>query len=63
MGRRASSLPKDELERLIGELEDQMKQAARDLEFERAALLRGPDLRDARAACGAEQSATPGKRL
>ncbi len=39
-GRKASALPKDELERLIGELEDRMKQAARDLEFEQAALLR-----------------------
>ena len=36
----ASDLPRDELERLIGELERQMRDAARDLEFERAALLR-----------------------
>jgi excinuclease ABC subunit B len=34
------SLPKDELNRLIRELEKQMKQAAQDLEFEKAALLR-----------------------
>ena len=40
VGRKARALPKDELERLIGELENQMKQAARDLEFERAAVLR-----------------------
>jgi excinuclease ABC subunit B len=34
------ALPKDELNRLIRELEKQMKQAAQDLEFEKAALLR-----------------------
>jgi excinuclease ABC subunit B len=33
-------LPKDELARLIKELEKDMKQAAKDLEFEKAALLR-----------------------
>jgi excinuclease ABC subunit B len=36
----ASELPKDEIARLIRELEGQMRNAARDLEFERAALLR-----------------------
>jgi excinuclease ABC subunit B len=35
-----SSLPKNELQRLIAELEKQMKQAAKDLEFEKAAVLR-----------------------
>jgi excinuclease ABC subunit B len=34
------AMPKDELARLIRELEKQMKQAAKDLEFEKAALLR-----------------------
>ncbi|MFN8597337.1 MAG: excinuclease ABC subunit UvrB [Anaerolineae bacterium] len=33
-------LPKDEVQRLIRELEKEMKQAARDLEFEKAAMLR-----------------------
>ena len=33
-------MPKDELARLIKELEKQMKQAAQELEFEKAALLR-----------------------
>jgi excinuclease ABC subunit B len=33
-------LPKDEIARLVKELEKQMKQAAQDLEFEKAALLR-----------------------
>jgi excinuclease ABC subunit B len=36
----AGKMPKDELARLIKELEKDMKQAARDLEFEKAALLR-----------------------
>ncbi len=38
--RAAADLPKDELYRLIRDLESQMKEAARALEFERAALLR-----------------------
>ncbi len=36
----AADLPKDELYRLIRDLETQMKEAARALEFEKAALLR-----------------------
>jgi excinuclease ABC subunit B len=36
----AGQLPKDELMRLIKDLEGQMKQSAKDLEFEKAALLR-----------------------
>src|SRR5690606_12002287 len=36
----ASELPRDEIARLIKELESQMKQAARLQEYERAALLR-----------------------
>ena len=36
----ASDLPRDELARMILELERQMKTAAKDLDFERAALLR-----------------------
>src|SRR5205814_1820408 len=38
--RSEGSLPKDELLRLIKDLEGQMKRAAKDLEFEKAALLR-----------------------
>jgi excinuclease ABC subunit B len=33
-------IPKDELHKMIKELEKQMKQAAKDLEFEKAAALR-----------------------
>src|ERR671936_750508 len=36
----AGSMPKDELARLIKDLEGQMKQAAKELEFEKAAALR-----------------------
>jgi excinuclease ABC subunit B len=36
----SGKMPKDELARLIKELEKDMKQAAKDLEFEKAALLR-----------------------
>jgi excinuclease ABC subunit B len=36
----AGAVPKDEIARLVKDLESQMKQAARALEFERAALLR-----------------------
>jgi excinuclease ABC subunit B len=35
-----SEIPRDELTRMIKDLESQMKTAARDLEFEKAALLR-----------------------
>ncbi|MGD1995300.1 MAG: excinuclease ABC subunit UvrB [Anaerolineae bacterium] len=44
-----AQLPKDELTRLIRELEKQMKHAAKELEFEKAALLRDQifELRDA----------------
>jgi excinuclease ABC subunit B len=37
---RAGPIPKDEIARLIKDLESQMKKAAQNLEFERAALLR-----------------------
>jgi excinuclease ABC subunit B len=37
---RITSMPKDEQRRLLVELEDQMRQAAKDLEFEKAAMLR-----------------------
>jgi excinuclease ABC subunit B len=40
VGRREAKYQQDELKRVIGELENQMKQAAKELEFERAAALR-----------------------
>jgi excinuclease ABC subunit B len=38
--RTSTEIPKDELHRMIADLESQMKRAAQDLEFEKAALLR-----------------------
>jgi excinuclease ABC subunit B len=38
--RKSPGIPRNELQRLVEELEKQMKQAAKDLEFEKAAGLR-----------------------
>ena len=50
----ASALPKDDLLRLVKELEKQMKQAAKELEFEKAAMIRDQvmDLRRVMAGIG-----------
>ena len=65
-----ANLPKDEITRMIKELEGQMKQAARDLEFEKAATIRDRvvDLRkilvldqDARIPLAGERVLPPGK--
>ena len=57
-------IPPDELARLIKELEAQMKQAARDLEFEKAALLRDQivELRGQQALQQPIEVATRGER-
>lgn len=39
-GKQAPSIPEKEIKRLIGEMEIQMRQAAKDLEFEKAAVFR-----------------------
>lgn len=39
-GKKAPGLPENEIKRLINEMEKQMKQAAKDLEFEQAAVFR-----------------------
>ncbi|MBM3946841.1 MAG: excinuclease ABC subunit UvrB, partial [SAR202 cluster bacterium] len=54
----ARSLPKDELVRLVKELERQMKEAAQLLEFEKAAMLRDQII-DLRRALLEDQSAVP----
>jgi excinuclease ABC subunit B len=57
-------IPPDELARLIKDLETQMKQAARDLEFEKAALLRDQvmELRGQQALQQPIEVATRGER-
>jgi excinuclease ABC subunit B len=49
-----AQLPKDELARVIRELEKQMKRAAEDLEFEKAAVLRD-EIFELRAAMEAKE--------
>ncbi|HXM51965.1 MAG TPA: excinuclease ABC subunit UvrB [Candidatus Binatus sp.] len=55
----ASGLPPDEIERLIKDLERQMKKAARDLQFERAAELRDRLVALRRDAMAYRDSLTP----
>ena len=65
----AGDLPKDDLTRLVKDLEKQMKRAARELEFEKAALLRDQvlDLRKVLAAMegpgGGSLDPEPDRRL
>jgi excinuclease ABC subunit B len=56
--RGASKLTLSELERVISELEKEMKEAARDLEFEKAAALRD-QIFELRAVVAEEQGTTP----
>jgi excinuclease UvrABC helicase subunit UvrB len=52
----ATEIPKDEAHRLIKELEKQMKTAAQNLEFEKAALLRDQILELRQAARDADDN-------
>jgi excinuclease ABC subunit B len=56
-----SKLPQNELQHLIKELEKKMKQAAKDLEFERAALLRD-QVYELRAILAEEMNIPPWKK-
>ena len=58
----ASKLPRPELERLIQDLEKRMKEAARDLEFETAALLRD-QIFDLRTTLAEDDSLKPWERI
>ena len=58
-----ATLPKSDLVRLVKDLEKQMKKAARELEFEKAALLRDQvvDLRKVLVGLGDSLDPEPGK--
>jgi excinuclease ABC subunit B len=60
--RESKGIPKSELSRLISELEVQMKEAARNLEFEKAALLRD-QIFELRGILAEEKGAAPWERV
>ena len=57
-----SQLPKTEMQKLIQELEDRMKEAARNLEFEQAAALRD-QIYELREILAEDQSLKPWERI
>ena len=57
-----AKLPKNEIQRVITELETQMKQAAQDLEFEKAAVLRD-QIFELRGILAAESNLPPWKKI
>ncbi len=58
----ASGLPKSDIQRVISELEKQMKEAAKNLEFERAAVLRD-QIFELRSVLAEESNAPPWQRI
>jgi len=58
----SSGMPKNELQRLIQELEKQMKQSAKDLEFEKAAALRD-QIFELKAILAEESGLTPIQKI
>jgi excinuclease ABC subunit B len=60
--RGASGLPKTEMQRLIAELEKQMKEAAQNLEFEKAAVLRD-QIFELRGVLAEESNLSPWERV
>jgi len=57
-----SGLPKPEMQRVIAEIEKQMREAARDLEFEKAAVLRD-QIYELRAILAEESNVPPWKKI
>jgi excinuclease ABC subunit B len=60
--RGASGLPKSDMQRVIAELEKQMKEAAKNLEFEKAAALRD-QMYELRAILAEESNAPPWEKI
>jgi excinuclease ABC subunit B len=60
--RGASGLPKSDLQRVIAELEKQMKEAARNLEFEKAAAFRD-EIFELRSILAEESNAKPWEKI
>jgi excinuclease ABC subunit B len=58
----SGGIPRDELQRMISELEKQMKDAARDLQFERAAALRD-ELYELKGLMAEDTSLKPWQRI
>jgi excinuclease ABC subunit B len=61
-GRGAAGLPKSEMQRVIAELEKQMKTAAQNLEYEKAAALRD-QIYELRAILAEESNVTPWEKV
>jgi excinuclease ABC subunit B len=57
-----SDLPRNELKQIIHEMEKQMKEAAKNLEFERAAALRD-ELFDLKSLLAEDESLKPWERI
>ncbi len=58
----ASGLPRKELQRIIAEMEKQMKEAAKNLEFEKAAALRD-EMYELRTLLAEDESLKPWERI
>jgi len=58
----AGSMPRNELRKIIGEMEKQMKEAAKNLEFERAAALRD-ELYELKALLAEDEKLKPWERI
>jgi excinuclease ABC subunit B len=58
----AAALPKKEMQRLIAELEEKMKEAAKNLEFEKAAALRD-QVFELRGVLAEESDAAPWEKI
>jgi excinuclease ABC subunit B len=59
---KAAGLPRSEMQRVIAELEKQMKEAARNLEFEKAAVLRD-QIYELRTILAEESNAAPWEKI